>query len=188
MTEKQNPWTTISINEVYDNPWINITHREVIDFSNKRGIYGKVHFKNIALGILPLDQDLNTWIVGQYRYTLEQYSWEIPEGGGKMGEDPIHSAKRELLEETGIKAKKWMKVLDIHTSNSITDEYGICYVAQDLTFGQSEPESCEDLEIRKIPFEELYQMVMRGEITDSLTIATVMKVKLMLLDGSFSNC
>ena len=121
----------------------------------------------------------------RYRYTLGQYSWEMPEGGGKMGTDPIESAKRELLEETGIKATKWTKILDIHTSNSVTDEYGICYIAQNLSFGESEPESCEDLEIRKLPFEELYQMVMQGEITDSLTIATVLKVKLMFLDGSF---
>ena len=184
-SKKENPWQTLSIKEVYDNPWINITHREVLDFSKKQGIYGKVHFKNIAVGVLPLDKDLNTWIVGQYRYTLDQYSWEMPEGGGEMGVDPILSAQKELLEETGITASKWTKVLDIHTSNSVTDEYGICYIAQDLTYGEAEPESCEDLEIKKIPFEELYQMVMRGEITDSLTIATVMKVKLMLLENSF---
>jgi len=185
MKEKENPWTTLSIKEVYDNPWINITHREVLDYSKNSGIYGKVHFKNVAVGILPLDKNLNTWIVGQYRYTLDQYSWEMPEGGGKIGNNPIESAKRELLEETGITAKKWTKVLDIHTSNSVTDEYGICYVAQDLTFGESEPESCEDLVIKKIPFEKLYQMVMQGEVTDSLTVATVLKVKLMLLNGNF---
>ncbi len=184
MAKKENPWTTLSIKEVYDNPWINITHREVLDFSKKQGIYGKVHFKNIAIGILPLDEDRNTWIVGQYRYTLGQYSWEMPEGGGKIGTDPIESAKRELVEETGITATQWTKVLDIHTSNSVTDEYGICYIAQGLSFGEATPESCEDLEVRKLPFEELFQMVMRGEITDSLTIATVMKVKLMFLEGS----
>ena len=174
-----NPWTTVTINEVYDNPWINVSHRDVIDFSKKQGIYGKVHFKNLAVGVLPLDENNFTWLVGQYRYTLEAYSWEIPEGGGKLGDDPLDAAKRELLEETGIVANKWTEVLTIHTSNSVTDEFGICYLAQDLEFGKSEPESCEDLTVKKIHFDEVFEMVMNGEITDSLSIATIMKVKLL---------
>lgn len=176
----ENPWTTITNNEVYDNPWISVTHHDVIDFSKKQGIYGKVHFKNLAVGVLPLDENNFTWLVGQYRYTLDAYSWEMPEGGGELGVDPIVAAKRELLEETGIVANKWTEVLTIHTSNSVTDEFGICYLAQDLKFGESQPESCEDLTVKKIHFDEVFKMVMSGEITDSLTIATVMKVKLML--------
>lgn len=177
---KKNPWKTLTVEEVYDNPWINITHRKVLNPAGKNGIYGKVHFKNIAVGALPLDENNNTWLVGQYRYTLEKYSWEIPEGGCIEGIEPLQAAKNELQEETGITAKKWTEILDIHTSNSVTDEYGICYLAQDLSFGKSSPEPCEELVVKKIKFEEVFEMVMRGEITDSLSIATIMKVKLLL--------
>lgn len=176
----KNPWTTLSIAEKYDNPWINISHREVLDFSGKNGIYGKVHFKNIAVGILPLDDKNNTWLVGQYRYTLGQYSWEIPEGGCKIGIDPLEAAQRELKEETGIIAKDWTQLLDLHTSNSVTDEYGISYIARDLSFTDSEPESCEDLAIKKVTFDKAYEMVMNGEITDAFSMVTILKAKALL--------
>lgn len=176
----KSPWKTVSINEVYDNPWINITHRNVINPSGQDGIYGKVHFKNIAVGILPLDEENNTWLVGQYRYTLDEYSWEIPEGGCISSIEPLQAAKNELKEETGITAKKWTKLLEIHTSNSVTDEFGICYIAQDLSFGESNPEPCEELVVKKVPFEKAFEMVMNGEITDSLSIATIMKAKFLL--------
>ncbi len=176
----KNPWKTLSIKEVYDNPWINITHRDVLNPAGQNGIYGKVHFKNIAVGVLPLDEENNTWLVGQYRYTLEKYTWEIPEGGCIESIEPLQAAKNELQEETGIIANQWTKILDIHTSNSVTDEYGICYLAQGLTFGNSSPEPCEELVVKKLRFEEAFKMVMSGEITDSLSIATIMKVKLLL--------
>src|ERR1041384_5055763 len=107
MDEQQNPWQILSSKEVYDNKWIAVTEYDVINPNGGKGIYGKVHFKNLAIGILPLDDQLNTWLVGQYRFTIDQYSWEMPEGGGEMDTDPLESAKRELLEETGLKAKKW---------------------------------------------------------------------------------
>jgi len=139
-----------------------------------------VHFKNLAIGVIPLDKDNNTWIVGQYRYALNQYSWEIPEGGGKIGVDPLDSAKRELLEECGLIAHKWEKIMEMHLSNSTTDEHSLVYVARDLEYTESEPEETEQLIIKKIPFEELYQMVKRGEVTDGISVAAVLKVKLMM--------
>ena len=179
-----NPWKTLTEAIVYDNPWISVSHREVLNPSGNRGIYGLVHFKNLAIGIVPLDAQLNTWLVGQYRYTLNQYSWEIPEGGGPLGSDPLESAKRELLEETGITAKKWTKVLDLHTSNSVTDEAGLTYVAQGLSFGAAQPEDTEDLQIRKLPFSEALEMVLRGEITDALAMISILKVNLLLERGA----
>lgn len=176
----KNPWQTLSIEERYDNPWINITHREVLNPAGGPGIYGLVHFKNVAVGVLPLDKDYNTWIVGQYRYTLEEYSWEIPEGGAPLGEDPLDAAKRELKEETGIEASKWTQILELNTSNSVTDEYGVAYIAQDLQFGESEPEDTEDLIVKKIPFSELYQMVMDGKVKDALSMVTVLKAKALI--------
>ena len=137
----------------------------------------------MALGILPLDKDFNTWIVGQYRYPIKQYTWEIPEGGGKWDIAPLDSAKRELLEETGITANKWTKIQEMHLSNSASDEFCILYIAQDLSFGESEPEDDEQLEVRKLHFDELYKMVEVGEITDSLTVAIVLKTKLLILEG-----
>jgi 8-oxo-dGTP pyrophosphatase MutT (NUDIX family) len=181
--ERTNPWTTLSSEKVYESPWIGITKHDVLNPNGNPGTYSVVHFKNIAIGILPLDNDYNTYIVGQYRYPINRYSWEIPEGGGQLDVAPLDSAKRELHEETGISAAKWTKIQELHLSNSATDESGILYVAQDLSFGESEPEDDEKLEIRKLHFDELYQMVEKGEITDSLSVMAVLKVKLMIMEG-----
>jgi len=180
---QKNPWKTLTTNEIYDNPWIKVTHREVLNPSGGPGIYGVVHFKNLAIGILPLDEDYNTWIVGQYRYTLEEYSWEIPEGGGIIGIDPIESAKRELKEETGLVASSWTKILEMNTSNSVTDEVGLAYVAKGLTQEDPEPEDTEQLIVKKLPFSELYEMLMRGEIKDSLSMVTIFKAKELIAKG-----
>jgi 8-oxo-dGTP pyrophosphatase MutT (NUDIX family) len=174
-----NPWKTLSERSVYANAWIDISHREVINPGGGAGIYGKVHFKNVAIGILPIDSAGNTWLVGQYRYTLNQYSWEIVEGGGPHNEPLLDAAKRELLEETGLTAQIWTPLLEMHISNSVTDEYGVAYIATDLAEGNAEPEETELLEVRKMPFEEVFQMAMRGEITDSLSLATIFKAKLL---------
>ncbi len=179
----KNPWKTLQSEVRYENPWIQITHRDVLNPAGGPGIYGVVHFKNTAIGILPLDEDYNTWIVGQYRYTLEEYSWEIPEGGGIIGTAPLLAAQRELKEETGIIASKWTQILELNTSNSVTDEYGVAYVAQGLTFGESEPEDTEELIVKKIPFAELYQMAMEGKVKDALSMVTIFKAKLLMDEG-----
>ena len=180
---EENPWQITSEKNIYDNPWINLTEYQVINPSGNPGIYGKVHFKNLAVGVLPLDDELNTWLVGQYRFPLEQYSWEMPEGGGLIGIDPIESAKRELLEETGLKASKWTELQRLHLSNSVSDELSIIYLAQGLTQFEAEPEDTEQLIIKKLPFNEVYQMVCDGKITDSMTVAAVLKVRLLLSEG-----
>ena len=139
-----------------------------------------MHFKNKAIGIVPIDEDGNTWLVGQYRYTLDEYSWEIPMGGGPENEDILEAAKRELKEETGLIASEWQNILKIHTSNSVTDEEGFIFLAKGLEQGETEFEETEKLEIKKLPFIEAVQMVMNGEITDSLSIAGLLKVHLLL--------
>lgn len=166
-----NPWKTLTNQEVYSNPWISISHREVINPGGGQGIYGVVSFKNLAIGVVPVDGEGNTYLVGQYRYTLNQYSWEIPEGGGPRGEEPLNTAQRELLEETGLKARHWELLCPIHTSNSVTDEAGFIFLATGLEQGESEPEETEDLQIRKLPLREAIEMVVNGEISDSLSIA-----------------
>ncbi len=175
-----NPWKTHSTEERYSNPWISITHREVTNPNGGPGIYGVVHFKNIAIGIVPVDEEGYTWLVGQYRYTLNQYHWEIPEGGCPVGELPLDAAQRELLEETGIVARQWDLLLETHLSNSVTDEYGVCFVARDLQMGAAEPEETEALELRRLPLSAAIQMVMDGDITDSLSVMALLKVGRLL--------
>ncbi|MFN0016058.1 MAG: NUDIX domain-containing protein [Saprospiraceae bacterium] len=181
--EETNPWITNSICRVYDNPWIEVTHREVVNPSGGAGIYGVVHFKNLAIGIVPLDEYGYTWLVGQFRYTLGRYSWEIPEGGGPLSIAPLESAKRELLEETGIKAQKWVPLLEMHLSNSVTDELGVAFVAQNLEYGEANPEETEQLQVRKVRFEEAVRMVLDGEITDALSMAALLKTNEWLRSG-----
>ncbi|UXX79454.1 NUDIX hydrolase [Reichenbachiella carrageenanivorans] len=179
----KNPWKKISDKEIYDNPWIKVEEHQIINPSGNEGIYGKVHFKNKALGIVPLDDELNTWLVGQYRYTLDEYTWEIPMGGGLIDVDVLESAKRELKEETGLVAASWQNILRIHTSNSVTDEEGFVFVAKDLTQGETAFDDTEDLKIRKLKLSEAVRLVMSNEITDSLSIAGLLKTKLLLDEG-----
>ncbi|WP_207513083.1 NUDIX domain-containing protein [Longitalea luteola] len=186
MNELHNPWKVLQEKKVYENPWIKLTEYDVINPSGGKGIYGKVHFKSIATGALPLDEELNTYLVGQYRFTIDRYSWEIPEGGGAFGVDPVESAKRELLEETGLVAEEWTEIVGMHLSNSVSDEYAVIYLARKLSQQVASPEETEQLQVKKIPFEEAYQMVERGEITDSMSVAAILKVKLMLADGRIS--
>ena len=181
--EHKNPWTTLRSEQVYDSPWIGLTKHDVLNPNGNPGTYSVVHFKNLAIGILALDEAYNTWIVGQYRYPINRYSWEIPEGGGQLDVPPLDSAKRELHEETGISARKWTRIQEMHLSNSASDEFCILYVAQELSFGEAEPEDDEQLELRKLPFDALYNMVRDGEITDSLTVTAVLKAKLLMLEG-----
>ena len=183
MNQTKNPWKILGEKPIYDNKWINVTEYDVINPSGGKGIYGKVHFKNYAIGIVPLDEYLNTYLVGQYRFTLNEYSWEIPEGGGPMDRDMLESARRELKEETGLVAGEWTKLMNFHLSNSVCDEHGAIFLARKLKQEQATPEETEDLVVKKVPFEEAYQMVERGEITDSMAVAGILKVKLMMLQG-----
>lgn len=182
-TQMDNPWKTLESQLKYDNNWISVTEHQVINAGGNKGIYGTVHFKNLAIGIIPLDENNNTWLVGQYRYPLNQYSWEICEGGGKLDIPPLDAAKRELLEETGITAKQWNPLLEMHLSNSVSDELGIIYIAKDLTFSAPQPDEDEVLQLKKVSFDEAFNMVMKGEITDSLSVAGILKTKILLDKG-----
>jgi ADP-ribose pyrophosphatase len=180
---EQSPWQTLSTECVYESPWIKVDKHDVINPSGNPGEYSVIHFKNTALGILALDAEYNTWIVGQYRYPLNRFSWEIPEGGGKLDVPPLESAKRELLEETGIQAEDWLLIQEMDLSNSVSDERAMIYLARELSFGESQPEETEELYVKKLPFEELYQMVLKGEVTDSMSVAAVLKAKILISEG-----
>ncbi|MFN0111579.1 MAG: NUDIX domain-containing protein [Blastocatellia bacterium] len=169
-----NPWQTISTREVYDNPWIRVRQDEVIRPDEQPGIYGVVHFKNKAVAVLPIDDEGCTYLVGQYRYTLNLYSWEIPEGGCPEDESPLEAAKRELLEETGLTAKHWTQLGMAHVSNSVSDEEAIFFLATGLIQGEAQPEGTEQLEVLRVSFAEALRMVRAGEITDSLSVMAIL--------------
>jgi 8-oxo-dGTP pyrophosphatase MutT (NUDIX family) len=180
MEEQTNPWQTLSTRAVYDNPWIQVEEHQVINPKGGEGIYGVVSFKNRAIGIIPIDEHGNTWLIGQYRYTLKAYSWEIPMGGGPLEVEPLEAAKKELKEETGLSAQSWETLLTIHTSNSVTDEIGYVYLARELSKGATEFDETEDLQIKQIPFVQALAMAMNGEITDSLSLAGLFKAAKVL--------
>jgi len=180
----KNPWTTLSSEIRYDNSWITVAEHQVLTPVQSQGIYGTVHFKNLAIGVVPIDEKGFTWLVGQYRYPLKTYSWEIPEGGGKLTESPLATAKRELKEETGLVATQWEQILEMHLSNSVTDERAIVFLATGLTEGTSCPDETEVLAIRKVSLGTALQMVERAEITDAISVAAILKVALMFKDRS----
>lgn len=149
---------------------------EVINPGGGKNQYGHVHFKNRAVAIIPLDRNDNVWLVGQERYTLNAWSWELPMGGAPINEEPLEAAKRELKEETGLSADTWTEMMRLHPSNSITDELGIVYLAEDLTEGAPESEETEDIEIRILPLDAAVAMVHTGEITDAISAAALLRI------------
>jgi 8-oxo-dGTP pyrophosphatase MutT (NUDIX family) len=184
MNKADNPWTTKSSEVKYENPWIKIVENKVLNPSGNDGIYGVVHFRTYAIAVIPLDEHYNTWIVGQYRYPLDSYEWEIVEGGcQKDSSTPLETAKRELHEEAGLKADHYQMILEMQLSNSTTDEVSYSFVAKGLTYIGEEPEEDEKISIRKLPFDEVFQMTMRGEIRDGLAVATILKTKLLIDQG-----
>ena len=179
----KNPWKTLSSDIKYENNWIKIIENKVLNAAGTEGIYGVVHFKTQAIAIIPLDEHNHTWIVGQHRYPLDKYEWEIVEGGCPEGTSPIATAHRELHEEVGLQAEKMTCILEMQLSNSTTDEISYTYVARGISYIGTKPDEDEILHIKKLPFEEVYQMVMRGEIKDGLSVASILKAKILLDEG-----
>jgi len=173
-----NPWRRVSRRTAYENPWIEILHDEVVRPDGRPGIYGVVHFRNRAIGVVPIDGDDRVLLVGQFRYTLDHYSWEIPEGGGPFDEEPEAAARRELAEETGFHGGEWRELCRAELSNSVTDEVTILFVATGLEAGPSSPEGTEQLRLRWVPFPEVLAMIGSGEITDAMTILAVQTLAL----------
>ncbi len=173
-----NPWQRLTRSIAYQNPWIIVYHDDVVRPDGQPGIYGLVHYRNRAVAVVALDAADRVLLVGQYRYTLDVYSWEIPEGGAAEGEDLLTAARRELREETGAQAARWQEIACVHLSNSVSDEVAHCYLAQDLTSGSAEPEGTEQLHVRHVPFAEALAMTADGRITDALTVIALQRVAL----------
>jgi 8-oxo-dGTP pyrophosphatase MutT (NUDIX family) len=174
MSDPSNPWTTLSRRLVYENPWIRVREDQVLRPDGQPGIYGVVEFKNRAVGVLPVDDDGHVWLVGQYRYPLNLYSWEIPEGGSPESESPEETARRELQEETGLMTGKLELIGTAHLSNSVCDEIAYIYRATELSEGPSTPEGTEKLHARRMTWDEAWAMLHRGEITDSMSVIALL--------------
>lgn len=176
MNENINPWQILDSEVKYENNWIQVVHQNVLNPNGGKGIYGSVNFKNIAVGVIPVDNDGNTWLVGQYRFPLNEYSWEIPEGGCPKGEEILECAKRELKEETGLIAQKWQLISKMHTSNSVCNEVAFIFLAEELIQSESQPEETEQLQVKKILLKDALEMVLADKITDSMSVAGILKV------------
>jgi 8-oxo-dGTP pyrophosphatase MutT (NUDIX family) len=164
------PWRRRTRRIGYENPWITIWHDEVDRPDGSPGIYGTVHFANVAVGVVVLDDDDRVLLVGQHRYTMDRYSWEIPEGGVPPTETEEAGARRELLEETGVTADRWRELVRFELSNSVTDETGVVFAARAVSHGTATPDPTEDLATRWVTFDDALAMIDGGEITDAMTI------------------
>ncbi len=173
-----NPWRRLSRRVAYANPWLTVWHDEVIRPDGRPGIYGVVHFEGHATGVVALDADDRVLLVGQYRYTLDEYAWEIPEGGGAPGEDPLAAVQRELREETGYRAADWRVLGGCWTSDSVTDERATLFVARDLTPGEPSPDGTEAIQVRWVPLPEALAMCRDGRIMDAMSIVALQWVAL----------
>jgi 8-oxo-dGTP pyrophosphatase MutT (NUDIX family) len=175
---RRNPWRRIARRTVYENAWIRIHHDDVLRPDGAPGIYGVVEFRNVAVGVVALDDEDRLLLVGQFRYTHEAYSWEIPEGGVPAEESPLDGAKRELAEETGVRAADWRELVRLATSNSVTDEVGVVYVARGLTLGMAEPDGTEEIVTRWVTLDEAIAMIDRGELLDAMSQVAILRLAL----------
>ncbi|KAF0179740.1 MAG: NUDIX hydrolase [Hyphomonadaceae bacterium] len=178
-----NPWRFLSAKTAFDNPWLRLVEQEVIDPAGQQRIYGIVRFKKLAVGVLPVTDEGQVHLVGQWRVPLSRYSWEMPEGGCEAGEDPLDCARRELEEEAGVRALRLEPIVKMDLSNSVTDEQAICYLATGLFPGVHAPEPVEVLRNRLVPFREVLADVAAGRIMDAMTVAAVLRAHHMAVTG-----
>ena len=178
MAERIGPWQRNSRRIGYQNHWILVWEDEVIRPDGSPGMYGIVHFLSRAVGVVAIDDGDCLVLVGQHRYALYEWSWEIPEGGVPSEEELLDGARRELAEETGYQASEWREIGRVHLSNSVSDEIGVVYVATGLAPGPARPEATEQIEMRLVPFEEALAMTLDGRITDAMSVIGIQRVAL----------
>ncbi len=180
------PWKAGDERVVFESNWISVTEQTATAPTGNPARYGLVRFKNIAIAVLPIHDDGTVTLVGQHRFPLGDYTWELPEGGSPMGEDPLDGAKRELAEETGLVAAEWREIMRAQLSNSITDERMIGYLALGLSEGPH-PHAADDTEaiaLVRAPFREALDAAMAGHLQDMLTVAMLLRGYHMATEGA----
>lgn len=185
MTDLPKPWRIKSARTVYANRWIAVREYQAVAPTGADALYGLVHPHNLALGVLPIDDEGNTVLVGQQRFPFGRYSWELPEGGGPENLPPLEGAQRELAEECRLKAEHWLPLVsDMHMSNSVTDERAYAFLAWGLsTDDRFRTDSSEELSIRRVPFTDAVKMAVSGEITDAFSLVMLLKADHLLRTG-----
>jgi 8-oxo-dGTP pyrophosphatase MutT (NUDIX family) len=183
MAPKGRPWTSRTHEVAFDNPWLSLTLHDAVAPTGAPARYAAVRYKNLAIGVLPLFEDGTLVLVGQHRFPLMDYSWELPEGGAPLAEDPLEGARRELREEAGLEAAEWREIMAFQLSNSVTDERGHCYLATGLTAADREPDETEDLKLARVPFREALGLALNGEIKDMITLAALLRAYHMAREG-----
>jgi len=186
MVSHGKPWRRGNERTTFENPWLAVREYDAVAPTGKPAIYGAVHFKNLAIAILPLHDDGTLTLVGQNRFVFSDYSWELPEGGGNPDVDPLESARRELREETGLEAAQWRKIFEAQWSNSLTDEQAFGFLATGLTQTDTEPDETEDLALARVPFAEALEAATAGFIKDALTVAMLLRLHHMASKGELS--
>jgi 8-oxo-dGTP pyrophosphatase MutT (NUDIX family) len=181
--EDTDPWTTKSVSQPFQNDWFKIDSYAVIHPGGADGVYSVIRPRRLAVGVLPIEADGRVHLVGQWRFALGRYSWEMPEGGADPGEPALMCAVRELAEETGLRAGELHVILEMDLSNSLSDERAIMFLATDLTPGEANPEPTEVLKRRTAHFTELLDRVVGGHIRDSMTVAAVLRAHHMAVTG-----
>ena len=180
---RRGPWAISDHKLIYENPWMTVRYHDVIHSSGRAHEYTTVAFKNRATGIVPLFENGDIVLVGQHRFPLDRYSWEIPEGGCPAHEQPHEAALRELREETGLTADHYTEILQLDLSNSITDERAWCYVSWGLEQGEATPEETEDIALKRIDFSSAMKMIGAGEITDAISVACLLRIAYLAQNG-----
>lgn len=175
--DEANPWTVKKKTVRFETPWIRVVENEVIDPAGQPAMYGTVHFRHRAVGVLAIDDEGYTWLVGQHRFPIDRYSWEIPEGGAKEGEDLLAAAQRELEEETGMRARRWTRWFETTLSNSVTDEHATVFLAQELEPGVAKPDATERLRVHRLPLRDAFALLQEGKIEDVISVATLWRAR-----------
>jgi 8-oxo-dGTP pyrophosphatase MutT (NUDIX family) len=180
------PWKPGAERVAFESGWITVTEQVATAPTGKLSPYGLVKFKNLAVAVLPIHEDGTIVLVGQHRFPLGDYTWELPEGGSPLGEDPLDGARRELAEETGLAAAEWREVMRTQLSNSVTDERMIGYLALGLSPAASahEADETESIALARVPFREALDAAMAGYLPDMLTVAMLLRGYHMAQEGS----
>lgn len=175
----RNPWKTLTSRVVYENAWIRVREDQVIRPDGGPGIYGVIEIRP-SIGVVAIDDRDRVVLVGQWRYSVRRYSWEVPRGGSHPGETcMLEVAKRELAEEAGVRAAHWQELGPVDVCNGVADDVQTLFLATGLTQTNRQLDPEEDITVEWHPFEQAVSMVMDGGIAEVCSMAAILKVAML---------